>query len=371
MPELISSSFWGRWRGRRVLVVLLLAPVLVCASHAPSRHANLAYAPQLLHLLGGLADSARRRSWRRAPTLRAPTRGLTHGRLRLCLFPEQGDEDVSPHAQAFYQWRLDSGVESVVTLAHFGDLRGMMATEPICKGDALLSYPRSVTMDLASLDDCPCAEYVDADFWKNATWFVQLALWVLAEERKGAASEWAPYISMLPRDMAVPRDWSDAELSLLEYAPLVTDVKKQQKEFATVFDQVLPHLVAEPPSLHSMSWAMSIALSRAFQSTPPRESPSATEVPGEAPGWRENKALVPMLDHFNHRSAAHPRYSYDPDSDVFSLVSESEYEEGEQVVRHTRTHARTHIHTLSRLQPRVGERVQGGCVWGGRRGSGC
>jgi len=238
-----------------------LAPVLCFALASPvlAAHTNLAYALQQLPFAG---SACVRRDFRRATSLPF-IRGLHHapGRLlRLGLFPEQGAEDLSAEAQTFLQWRLGSGVETVVTLSHFGELRGMMATKSIRKGDALLKYPRSVTMDLASHNECPCADFVDADFWKSATWFVQLALWVLAEERKGAASQWAPYINLLPRDIAVPRDWTDEELDLLAYAPLVNDIKNQQKEFGVVFDQVLPHLADGTLSLRNLSWAMSIAV---------------------------------------------------------------------------------------------------------------
>jgi hypothetical protein len=43
------------------------------------------------------------------------------------------------------------------------------------------------------------------------------------------------------------------------------------------------------------------------------------------------KAMVPMLDFINHRTAARARFSYDARADVFSVAAERAYMKGEQV----------------------------------------
>jgi hypothetical protein len=53
---------------------------------------------------------------------------------------------------------------------------------------------------------------VDAQFWEASPWYLQLALLLVAEEAKGSASRWAPYISGLPREVALPVAWDPADL---------------------------------------------------------------------------------------------------------------------------------------------------------------
>jgi len=96
--------------------------------------------------------------------------------LRARVGDDRGTEDMSASAQAFGQWYRDAGASTVLKLSHFGGtgMRGLMATRPIEAGDELLSYPRAVTMDMSRLTDCPCADFVDAQYWKSCLWFVQV-----------------------------------------------------------------------------------------------------------------------------------------------------------------------------------------------------
>jgi hypothetical protein len=159
--------------------------------------------------------------------------------------PEQGTTDTSMLALEFHQWFKDNGADTSLTLSFFGEIRGMMATRAIAKGEELLSYPRNVAMDMASLKGCPCADLVDETYWKSCAWFVQLGLWLIAEESKGAASAWAPYIASLPRTLWRPLDWTDSQLNMLAYQPLVDSIKKQRCEFSEILKETSPYLLSD------------------------------------------------------------------------------------------------------------------------------
>lgn len=47
-----------------------------------------------------------------------------------------------------------------LSLAKFGDLRGVMAKRTLKPGSTFLSYPRSAIMDLASQTSCPCPQLI-------------------------------------------------------------------------------------------------------------------------------------------------------------------------------------------------------------------
>lgn len=118
-------------------------------------------------------------------------------------------------------WLTNEGFElDCMTPACFGDLRGMMATVPICKGDLLFAFPMDTTMDLARTPSCPCPQLIDAQFWETSdTWYVKMALWLVAEEAKGADSQFAEYIKYMPSTCSSPNSWSDEEVEILKTPP--------------------------------------------------------------------------------------------------------------------------------------------------------
>ena len=244
--------------------------------------------------------------------------------------PVHGIKDTSTSALEFHQWFKDNGADTSLTLSYFGEMRGMMATRAIAQGDELLSYPRAATMDMASLKGCPCADLVDETYWKQSPWFVQFGLWLLSEETKGPASAWAPYIASLPRTLSLALDWTDAQLSMLSYQPLVEAIKRQRCDFSAILAATAPRLLSNKLSIDRLEWAMRIALSRTFPIAAPQDA--AGERALEPASWRSNRALVPALDLINHASLSRAKYSYDPVSDRFALVSDTRYAPGEQVL---------------------------------------
>ena len=65
-----------------------------------------------------------------------------------------------------------------ISLANFGELRGVMAKVAIKSGETLVSYPRAAAMDLSQQGaECPCPELIDKAYWRAAPWYQQLGLW--------------------------------------------------------------------------------------------------------------------------------------------------------------------------------------------------
>ena len=246
---------------------------------------------------------------------------------------EHGVEDMSVSAQALSQWYRDAGAETILKQSHFGEMRGMMATTNIKAGQELLSYPRAVTMDMSSLTDCPCTNFVDGNYWKSCLWFVQLGLWLLSEETKGSDSAWAPYIASLPQSLSRPMDWTDGQLEMLQYQPIVKDIKQQRREFRQIVTATRSKLVNNDQDIDRLEWAMHIALSRTFHSCGGYgdSAPQLKDQSQEGPVWRANKVLIPTQDLINHNSHANPKYSYDSSTERFVLSSDIDYAAGQQV----------------------------------------
>lgn len=268
---------------------------------------------------------------------------------RMCMQAE-GQVDRSPRSRAFFDWLADSGFDGLLVPATFGSLRGMMAVQNSGTGDVLLSFPRSATMDLATVHGCPCEELVPAPFWEAQPWYMQLALWLIAEEARGADSKWAAYVATLPETVDVPALWPSAQLELLAYPPLLAGVRKQQEEFHALQMALLPQLKKNDVGvIERLEWALTVVLSRAF--TSPTRLPTGRmveqarkDISDLAAKWanslmptiggrrdkavckRESKAMVPMLDLCNHFHSPGPVYSYDPVKDAMSLQGDRSYD---------------------------------------------
>ena len=61
-------------------------------------------------------------------------------------------------------------------------------------------------------------------FYKEAPWFVKMAVLLLWERSRGRASPVWGYIEQLPSSIDTPVRWSEAELAELQYAPAVNEV---------------------------------------------------------------------------------------------------------------------------------------------------
>lgn len=133
---------------------------------------------------------------------------------------EKGLADSSDTTTAFSRWLETAGVQSWIALADFNGLRGAMTVCDISQGEAFLAFPRSTTMDLRTAEECPCSDLVDPSYWETAPWFLQLGLWLVAEEQKGSSSPWAAYIATLPREVDSVLDWTTEELGILFSLPL-------------------------------------------------------------------------------------------------------------------------------------------------------
>ena len=168
-----------------------------------------------------------------------------------------------------------------MTQSFFGDLRGAEAVAAIAPDEVIVSVPRGAALVVNPRERCPCDDFVDADFWKDAPWcaslplrcalrcvvlpscgapislswvaladagshppakgghaallsshrallplrrYVKMGVLLLHERRKGAASKVSGYISQLPDSIDTPMRWTAAEVERLVYPPTIKAV---------------------------------------------------------------------------------------------------------------------------------------------------
>ncbi len=89
---------------------------------------------------------------------------------------------------------------------------------------------------------CPCPDFVTADYWAAAPWFVKMGTLLLRERSLGAQSKLQAYVEQLPASFEAPVLWSAKQLEALQYPALI--------------DKVRPGASARPEALRSDSGSL-------------------------------------------------------------------------------------------------------------------
>ena len=258
-----------------------------------------------------------------------------------------------------------------VTQAFFGDLRGSKALQPILPEEIFVTVPRTAALVVEPTGSCPCPDFVSPSFWKQAPWFIKMAVLLLKESSRGRDSPVWGYIVQLPESIDSPVRWTPAEVAELQYTPLETDILQQQKLWQdqyALFQKEAKGLGGANVSYERFVWAAENVRSRAF-SGPYAGAPisdrlkilgfiaaaglayvSAAHVPLEQAlngaiaaavfnllydvvlssklKWY---ALCPVVDAINHSSTVESTIEYEYFKDTFVVSTNCAYAPGDQV----------------------------------------
>jgi len=277
--------------------------------------------------------------------------------------------------QDYLEWARNAGISfPKVTQALFDDgLRGMKALEPISPDEFFVSVPRGAALVVEPKGRCPCPHFVSSDYWKQAPWFVKMAVLLLCEAQKGRESPVWGYISQLPQaSIDTPVFWSAEDLKELQYARLQADIAAQKDTWRTYYDEFRASSLGLDGSgidFDRFMWALEIVRSRAF-SGPYAGAPfgerlrlgTAVAAVGTAYVlWAHlplqqalngalaasvfnllydfilsNRlkwyALCPIIDAVNHRSTVESKIEFEYFQDTFVASTSAAYVPGEQVM---------------------------------------
>lgn len=140
-----------------------------------------------------------------------------------------------------------------------------------------------------------------------------IQLFLVVEKHRGAASQVAPYIQMLPTTFDTPMCWSEAELAELKGTALAGATRALRRMLVARWRPLEP-LVQEmlkqvgvadsSPNLEDWCWAYCVFWSRGL-SLPVPPDQGSKQLAGEPAAAKVLDALVPVLDFCNHDS--HPQ----------------------------------------------------------------
>ena len=187
---------------------------------------------------------------------------------------------VDAQQAEYASWRESKSIKSPnVEVAYFGDVddevmryRGVKATSAINVGDVLVELPRESCLVLMDDAELPFPEFCTNELWAKLTeqnkWAVKVALNLLHERSLGDASPFRTYIDQLPKRFDLLSQWSDDELSLLQYPAVARAAEGQRKEDDDAFELVRKHspdtLKNPAVTKESLVWALNMVRSRVF-----------------------------------------------------------------------------------------------------------
>jgi hypothetical protein len=185
-------------------------------------------------------------------------------------------------ANEFSCWLLDRGCRGIGSVVSVRESSvggwGLVAEADISKGDAVLVLPLGTCLSEESVEWSEFREDFDeiSDALQELYGFSSetphgcpfIAVQLLLHLQQGSASDWAPYINMLPRERRAGWRWSASGLpkSLEEDSAAVR--KSIKREFAHLDQRVFQNhrsvFGAEHFTLEQYYWAKDMVLSRAY-----------------------------------------------------------------------------------------------------------
>lgn len=234
------------------------------------------------------------------------------------------------------EWLSTSGAScgAVELFVDADGLRGVRTTRRVQLGDELMRIPRSIILDEDVAEASPVSriwsEPRDAGI-PTPPPYARLALLLLHEARRGAASPFAQYIRLLPSADDFAREggptslWLEEELALLECDKLISDTRARRQrveESPVTGSEALRErwaalaLPGDPPTAAELRWAVAAVTSRAY----------GAQLPDDAPA----SLLIPMVDMANHRHP--PNTGKGLEGDDFVVLAAEELPEGAQAL---------------------------------------
>ena len=254
----------------------------------------------------------------------------------LCTSPSSGEEE---RYDVFLHWlRVNGAKFPHLTLRRYArDYRGVhiASKAEIPKGKTLLRIPHAllITVELAKASPIGGLVATLPNIGSQAI----LAVYLLQERGKGAASFWRYWLEVLPQSFSsLPMFFTPAELAeLTGCTELLCKVRSQQKSMRDEYNSImrLPGIQHFPPfSYDDFVWAALAVGTRVFSLCINNAKTSV---------------LAPLADMMNHKNPAGSSWSYCNRKEAFTLTSCTHMMDGEAVyesygVKDNKVSAATH-----------------------------
>lgn len=167
--------------------------------------------------------------------------------------------------QRFNEWSAAQKIESKLTLASFGGLRGAAVASDLEAETRLVEVPFASALAVTPGMPCPLpATWCSRETWQRQPPFVKMALLLLHHRSMGAESRLAAYLAALPSEFDTLLHWSPAELALLQYPHALELQSRRKREVRGYYDSLRASSPSFPPSADEWTWAMDCVQSRLF-----------------------------------------------------------------------------------------------------------
>ena len=116
-------------------------------------------------------------------------------------------------------------------------VRGVYTRQTLEADTIICEVPRKLALEVTTAKSrCPI-KHIDQAFWDKCDWWAKLGLKLLVEIQKGESSPLTNYIKALPTAIPTPLHFSEEQLEMLQYEPLVQDVAEQKTLWYSLYDQ--------------------------------------------------------------------------------------------------------------------------------------
>ncbi|KAI7846455.1 hypothetical protein COHA_000066 [Chlorella ohadii] len=196
---------------------------------------------------------------------------------------------ATAQAEGLSAWLAAAGVDAAKQ-AVAPAAAGLVCTRPVKAGEQLFAVPAAawITAETATQSDI-------GQHLQGLEPWLAVALFLLHERAKGAASRWAPYLAALPADSGSPVQWGEEDLKELQGSQALQTAMAYRAYFQQRYEQLQAELlqpnaqVFDPAvfSFDAFLWAACTVRARSH-----------------APLDGANLALVPLADMTQHQRGA-------------------------------------------------------------------
>ncbi|XP_078144754.1 SET domain-containing protein 4 [Centroberyx gerrardi] len=205
--------------------------------------------------------------------------------------------------------------------SHFTDTgRGLQAQKTIKPGQLLISLPESCLLTTSTVLDSYLGTYIKS--WKpRLSPLLALCVFLVCERHRGEASDWFPYIDVLPTSYTCPAYFPDDVMAVLptsvqrralEQREAVLEIHSSNQDFFRSLQPILSQPMEEVLTYEALRWAWcSVNTRSVFMSRPSSHFLSGQDV----------YALAPFLDLLNHRPDVQVSASFSDVSGCYEIRS--------------------------------------------------
>ncbi|TMS04353.1 SET domain-containing protein 4 [Larimichthys crocea] len=200
--------------------------------------------------------------------------------------------------------------------------RGLQALKTINSGQLLISLPESCLLTTSTVLDSYLGQYIKS--WKpRLSPLLALCAFLVCERHRGEASDWFPYVDVLPAAYTCPSYFTDDVMAVLpmsvrrralEQRETVREIHSLNQDFFRSLQPILNQPVEDVFTYEALRWAWcSVNTRSVFMSHPSNDFLSGQDV----------YALAPFLDLLNHRPDVQVKASFNDVTRCYEIRSVS------------------------------------------------